>query len=326
MSRSWWILSAVLRKGGSVDAAAAGSDALQGQELMTSQVMDPLLPRSYAGQPQLGSSAMTDGSLGGWLREWRASRRLSQMALALEVGVSTRHLSCIETAKSRPSRELVARLAAALGMSLRERNGLMLAAGYAPEHPESPLATGALRGVRQAIDLILAKQEPYPAFVLDRHWNILGANLAAMRVNRYVLGGRDSLHNNMLRQLFDPQDLRAACGNWDEIAGELLRHLHDKVSRHPADAVGRDLLRELLAYPGVPRHWRHRTPGATPSPLLTTELYRGDHRFRFFSTITTFGMPGDVTVEEIHIESCFAVDEETALHCRRLAEQGSTAQ
>ena len=263
--------------------------------------------------------------LGGLLREWRATRRLSQLALALEVGVSARHLSFIECGRAQPSRDLVARLAEGLGMSLRDRNGLMLAAGYAPEHPETPLGTPVMAGVRRAIGLILDKQEPYPAFVLDRHWNILMANQAALRVNRHVMGGRESRHTNMLRQLFDPGDLRAACVNWDEIASGLLRHLHDKLATHPADRAGRDLLRELLAYPGVPPHWRHRAPGAGPSPLLATVLQQGDDTLSFFSTLTTFGTPGDVTVEEIHIESCFPADEATAALCRRLAGQPAPA-
>lgn len=254
------------------------------------------------------------------LREWRAARRLSQLDLSLEAGISTRHLSYVETGKSRPSRDIVLRLADALDMPLRERNALMLAAGYAPVHPERALATPDLAPMRRAIDLVLAQQEPYPAFVLDRHWNIVQANAAAARVNRWALGGRDPAHANMIRTVFDPDDLRPAFANWEEVAGDLVRHLHDAVATVPTDTAMRALLEEALAYPGVPARWRHRDVDVPPSPLLTTVLRAGDDRLRFFSTFTRFGTTRDVTLQELHIECCFPVDEDTAARCRLLAQ------
>jgi transcriptional regulator with XRE-family HTH domain len=262
--------------------------------------------------------------IGALLREWRAARRLSQLDLALDAGTSARHLSCVETGKSRPSREMVARLADALEMPLRERNSLLLAAGFAPKYAETPLASPELDRVRQAIELLLRQQEPYPAFLLDRHWNLRGANAAAGRVNRHVLGGRDSRHGNLLRAIFDPEDLRPAVVNWHEVAGELVRHLHAVVAAEPGDAEARSLLAETLAYPGVPARWRTRDVDTAPSPLLTTVLRGRDGELRFFSTITTFGTPRDVTLEELHIECCFPVDEATAATCRALA-AGETA-
>jgi transcriptional regulator with XRE-family HTH domain len=258
-------------------------------------------------------------AIGQLLREWRAARRLSQLDLALDANISTRHLSCVETGKAQASRELVARLADALDMPLRERNALLVAAGYAPHYPESALSTPALAQVRRAIEAMLAQQEPYPAFLLNRHWDVLMTNPAAARVNRHVLGGRDSAHSNMLRQFFDPHDLRAAVGNWEEIAGHLIRHLHNEVAAAPSDAKARALLEEMLAYPGVPARWRQRELEQLPSPLLTTVMRAGNAELRFFSTITTFGTPRDVTIDELHIESCFPVDEATAQLCRELA-------
>lgn len=257
--------------------------------------------------------------VGTLLREWRATRRLSQLDLALAADTSTRHLSCVETGKSQPSRELVARLADALAMPLRERNALLLAAGFAPIFPESALGTPALAQVRRAIDFILAQQEPFPAFLLDRHWNVLQANAAALRVNRFVLGGRESAHRNMLRQLLDPSDLRAAIANWQEVAGHLVHHLHDVIATTPSDHVARALLDDVLAYPGVPPRWRLRDLDSTPSPLLDTIFRAGNDELRFFSTLTRFGTPGDVTLDELHIECCFPTDEATAAICRRLA-------
>lgn len=268
------------------------------------------------------ASASPTPHLGPLLREWRATRRLSQLDLALAADTSTRHLSCVETGKSQPSRELVARLADALDMPLRERNALLLAAGFAPIYPETALATPALAQVRRAIDFILQQQEPYPAFLLDRHWNVLQANAAAVRVNRLVLGGRDSAHRNMLRQLLDPADLRTAIVNWQEIAGHLVHHLHDVIATAPSDHAARALLEEVLAYPGVPSRWRVRDLDSAPSPLLSTIFRVGDDELRFFSTLTRFGTPRDVTLDELHIECCFPTDDATAAWCRRLAEAG----
>ena len=173
-------------------------------------------------QPRASTVSDTPAPLGRLLREWRISRRLSQLDLALDANISARHLSCVETGKAQASRELVLRLADALDVPLRERNALLVAAGFAPRYPESTLTTPALAQVRRAIEAILAQQEPYPAFLLNRHWDVLAANTAAVRVNRFVLGGRDSRHANMLRQFFDPQDLRAAVANWEEVAGGLI--------------------------------------------------------------------------------------------------------
>lgn len=258
--------------------------------------------------------------VGALLREWRAARHLSQLDLALSAGISARHLSCIETGKARPGRELLDRLADALEMPLRERNALLLAADYAPRYPETGLDAPALARIDQAIDAILTQQSPYPAFLINRQWDILRANAAADRVNRFVLGGRDSAHRNILRQFFDPADLRAAIANWEEVAGELIRHLHDRVAAAPGDRAARALLDELLSYPDVPARWRLRDLSATPSPLLTTVLRRDGVELRFFSTITTFAMPRDITLDELHIECCFPVDEDTAAFCRRLAD------
>src|SRR5688572_8810373 len=155
------------------------------------------------------STPMPQAQVGVLLRDWRAARRLSQLDLALAAEVSARHVSCVETGKAQPSREMIARLADALDMPLRERNGLLVAAGSAPRYPETALSTPELSQVRRAIECILEQQEPYPAFLMNRHWDGLMANRAAMRVNGFVLGGRDSPHRNMLRHFFDPQDLRA---------------------------------------------------------------------------------------------------------------------
>ena len=264
---------------------------------------------------------MSNAHVGPLLREWRAARRLSQLDLALDVGVSARHLSYVENGKSQPSRDMVTRLADVLEMPLRERNALLIAAGYAPRYRETALGTPALSRVKRAIDFMLELQEPYPAFLMNRHWDVLMVNKAAARVTGYLMGGRTSPHTNMLRQFFDPADLRSAVVNWEEVASELVHYLHADIVASPTDQVNRDLLDELLKYPDVPTHWRTRELDNTPSPLLTTVFRRDDRELRFFSTITTFATPRDVTLEELRIECVFPDDDATAALCRELAEK-----
>lgn len=255
--------------------------------------------------------------LGALLREWRAARRVSQLDLALEAGVSARHLSYVETGKAQPSRDMVARLADSLDVPLRERNALLMAAGYAPEFPERALDTPDLAPIRRAIELIVEHQEPYPAFVLNRCWDVQLTNHAAGRVAGFLIGG--SKHTNMVRQFFDPNDLRAVVVNWEEVAGDLIGHLHDEVAAVPSDAGAYALLEEVLRYPDVPSRWRTRDLGAAPPPLLTVHFRKGDQELRFFSTITTFGTPLDVTIDELRIECTFPADDATAEFCRALA-------
>jgi len=261
--------------------------------------------------------------VGTLLREWRAARRVSQLGLALEAGTSMRHLSYVETGKAQPSRDMVARLAEALDMPLRERNALLLAAGYAPEYAESGLDAPELSQVRRAIDFIIQHQEPFPAFVLNRRWDVLATNRAAVRVGGFLIGG--SGHANMVRQFFDPADMRSVVVNWEEVAGDLIRHLHDEVAAAPSDAKARALLDEVLRYPGVPARWRTRELGTPPPPLLTVHFRRDDRDLRFFSTISTFGTPRDVTLDELRIECAFPADEATAEFCHSLARGDAAA-
>lgn len=265
---------------------------------------------------------MHTAAFGPLLKTWRLARRLSQLDLALDAGVSTRHLSYVETGKSSPSREMVARLADCLDLPLRERNSLLVAAGYAPPYRETPLAMPGLSSVNRAIESLLRQQEPYPAFVLNRHWDILKANDAAARVNGHVLDGRPPKHMNMVRQIFDPDDLRPAVANWDEVAGDLARHLHEAIATAPGDDALRALLDEALSYPGVPSRWRQRHLDQPLPPLLTTVLRGRGDEFRFFSTITstitTFAAPHDVTLEELRIECCFPDNDDTVALCRGL--------
>lgn len=257
--------------------------------------------------------------LGALLREWRSARRMSQLDLALEAGMSTRHLSCVETGKARASHELVSRLADVLGMPLRERNALLLAGGYAPQYQEHALATPTLERMRQAIELIVAHQEPYPAFVIDRQWNVLMANGAAVRVNRLLMDGRESRHTNLLHQVFDPGDFRPVIVNWPEVAEKFIRHVHAQLAAAPTDRALHALLAQVLAYPDVPQQWHQRDLDGAPAPVLTLQFRSRRGELRFFETITTFSMPRDVTLDELRIECAFPADDHTAAICAELA-------
>jgi len=211
---------------------------------------------------------------------------------------------------------LIARLADVLDMPLRERNALLVAAGYAPLYRETSLNTPEMSPVRRAIDLILDHHRPYPAFVMNRYWDVLQMNTGLTHLILAVRGGRPT-HSNILRQVFDPEDMRPYVVNWEEVAGDLIHHLHNDIAGAPSDAKSQALLSEVLAYPEVPKRWRTREPGAAPLPMLMTIFRAGDRNLSFFSTITMFGTARDVTIEELRIECMFPVDEATAEFCKR---------
>jgi transcriptional regulator with XRE-family HTH domain len=254
----------------------------------------------------------------------RSARRKSQLALALDAGVSARHLSFVESGKSQPSQELVVRLADALQLPLRERNAMLIAAGYAPTYRETDLAGPDLEPARRAIELILKHHEPFPAFVMNRYWDLLLANEGAGRFFHWLRDGAKS-KSNVVHQIFDPLDVRPSIVNWDEVAGEIVRHLHDDVAAAPLDSKLKALLDAALSYPGVPRQWRTSKPRAAPGSLLTSVFRKGAAEVCFFSTITRFATPSDVTLEEVRIESMFPADEKSAELCRQRSSDSETS-
>ncbi|HKU17448.1 MAG TPA: helix-turn-helix transcriptional regulator [Steroidobacteraceae bacterium] len=266
------------------------------------------------------AAAATPTHVGTLLREWRTARRLSQLDLALDANVSPRHLSCVETGKSQPSRDMIARLADALEMPLRERNAILVAGGFAPQYRETELTTPEMAPVRRAIEFILQHQEPYPAIVTNRYWDILRVNDAAMRIFTLLRPGGPR-HLNVLRQIFDPEDMRSVIRNWEEVAMDIIRSLHNQIAISPSDAKARALLDEVLAYPDVPDRLRTREPGLAPAPLMNTVLGKDGLELSFFSTLTTFGTPHDVTLDELRIECMFPANEATAEFCRRVVQE-----
>ena len=248
---------------------------------------------------------------------------MSQLALAYEAGVSPRHLCFLETGRAKPSREMVLRLADTLDVPLRERNSLLLAAGFAPIFRESRLNDLGLEAVRSAIDAILAQQEPFPAVVMDRRWEIIVTNEAARRFFGWLLGpGGADAPSNVLRMMFDPRWLRPHVENWDAVAATLVRRVHRESVGGILDEGAAALLQEILSYPGVPREWR--TPDAiTPSvPVIPVRFAKDERAFNFFSTVTVLGTPQDVTVQELRIECFFPTDAATAQAARQLFAKG----
>jgi transcriptional regulator with XRE-family HTH domain len=254
------------------------------------------------------------GAAGELLREWRNRRRMSQLDLALEANVSARHLSFVETGRSQPSRELLLSLAEHLEIPLRERNALLLAAGYAPVFSETPLDTEEMTPVRRALGAILKGHEPYPAVIVDRQWEIVASNGPAQLLLQGVSEELTAPPANALRITLHPEGMAPRILNFPEWSGHLLTRLHRQalLSQDPALA---ELERELLSFPGVQPH----SGAAEPAEMLFVPL-----RLRLpdgpvlslFSTLATFGTALDVTLEELSIESFFPADEETENYLR----------
>jgi transcriptional regulator with XRE-family HTH domain len=275
--------------------------------------------RSTESPPEARSSG--ESAFGKALREWRTRRGLSQLALAGDAGISSRHLSFVETGRAQPSREMVLLLVRALDVPLRDRNDLLSAAGYAPVYRATKLEAPALAQARQALDFILRQQEPYPAIVIDRHWNILQANDGTGRLVELFLepSAAADLGLNAMRLMLHPRGFRPHIVNWEAMAAALVQWLHRDILSGLGDAETRRLLEELLGYPGVPRHWGRLDLDVSTDPFLPIEFRRGDVDLRYFSMLTSLGTPHDITLQEIRIESFYPADAATEATARRLA-------
>jgi transcriptional regulator with XRE-family HTH domain len=252
-----------------------------------------------------------ENQLGRRLKWWRERRGLSQLDLAGIAGTSQRHLSFIEGGRTRASRDMVLRLAVALDLPLRQQNALLLAAGFAPAWRESGLDAPALAQVSSALDLMLAQQEPYPALVVDRRWNLLRANNGAVRLTEFLLGALPPGPINMAEALVSPAALRPTLVNWEEVALYFVRGVQaDALADGTAET--QDLLRRLLAFPGVDELSRS-LPAADPQmPVLVMHFCKDAQSLRLFTTLAILGTPQDVTVQEIRIESFFPADPASA--------------
>lgn len=206
---------------------------------------------------------------------------------------------------------MVLRLAEALEIPLRERNALLLAAGYAPLYRQTSLDAPEMEAALQAVDLLLRHQEPYPAIVIDRYWNTLRMN-SGMRhfLGRFPICDSVKPHNGV-RFVFHPKGLRPFVENWEGVAARIIQRVHHAVVANPSDETMKCFLEELLSYPAVPSRWCVLNVDDSPPPLLTINYRWNNSTLRFFSTLTSFGSPQDVALQEMRIESFFPADETT---------------
>jgi transcriptional regulator with XRE-family HTH domain len=264
--------------------------------------------RCYGRAVSVASPAPSVGAL---LRDWRQRRRLSQLDLAVEAEVSTRHLSFVETGRSRPSRDFLLHLAEHLGVPLRERNALLLAGGFAPTYRQTPLDAAEMAPVREAVDKILAGHQPFPAVVVDRRWDLVSANRAARAVlSEGVAPELLTPPVNTLRVSLHPDGLAPRIANLAEYSSHLLTRLR----RQAAVSGDPDLVAlgdELRGYPGVADA---AGTAVEPAALLFMPLTirSGGRELTFFSTLATFGTALDVTMAELCIEAFFPADPATA--------------
>lgn len=247
--------------------------------------------------------------VGEHIREWRTRRRMSQMDLALEAEISTRHLSFLETGRAQPSREMVLHLAEQLEVPLRERNVILVAAGFAPVFAERSLDAPELDAARRAVDVILKAHEPYPALVVDLRWNLVAANAAALP----LLDGVDpellTPQVNVMRASLHPKGLAPRIANLGEWHAHALERLRRQVEL-TADAGLLALIEEIKGYPKPPAP--DRRPEDYGNVVIPFQLMMGDTMLSLFGTTTVFGTPVDITLSELTLETFFPADAATA--------------
>lgn len=242
---------------------------------------------------------------------WRKRRGLSQLSLAAAAQCSQRHLSFLELGRTQPSREMVLRLAAALNLPLRQSNELLLAAGYAPAWGETDLGADGLAPVRDALDHMLRQQEPFPAVVVDRRWNLLEANQGAVAMVEFLVGPlTPGGAINLADALVAPDVLRPYLTNWMEVVRYFVRSIEADATVDGTEETGA-LLRRLLGYKDVRLAMSQAAPAETDGPVLPMQFEKGGTRLRLFTTIATLGTPQDVTAQELRVESFFPMDDET---------------
>ncbi|WP_321886403.1 helix-turn-helix domain-containing protein [Paraburkholderia bannensis] len=255
-------------------------------------------------------------SVGELLREWRMRRRMSQLLLATEAEISTRHLSFVESGRATPSREMVMHLAERLDVPLRERNALLVAAGYAPLYRERALDDPQLAAAREAVDLVLRGHEPYPALAVDRHWNIVASNGALAPLVGDAAPALLAAPVNALRLSLHPEGIAPRIVNWHAWRAHLLARLQRQIEAS-ADSKLVALHDELAAYPTPPG-----AEAVTVEPMrhhiaVPLRVRTAIGELSFYSTTTVFGTPVDITLSELAIEAFFPADTQTAEALRR---------
>lgn len=272
------------------------------------------------------AKALTESSFSERFRYWRKQRGLSQLDLSLASDVSQRHISFLESGRSKPSREMVLQLATILEIPFREQNHLLTAAGFAPVFTETDLSAPDLAPVRQALDFMLRQQEPYPAMVMDQYWNQIESNQAAQHLIAFLLDDLSVLQPclnaagqiNLVQATLHPEILRPLITNWEDVASHLIRRIHRETLADGKNEISQQLFATLMEYPDVAQIWQSKAAELWQVPILTANFKKAQWQFKFFSTIATLGTPNDITLQELRIECMFPADEETALNMQRL--------
>ena len=257
------------------------------------------------------TTVLTHDDFGQVLRTWRGRRHRSQLSLANEAGVSQRHISFLETGKSKPSREMVEHLGLVLDVPLRERNAMLVSAGFAPVHPERSLDDPDMAEIRRAIEAMLAAHNPFPAYVVNRRWDLLLANDAALALVASLPPKAQALSANIARLVLHPDGLRDMVTNWQQVGAVLLRRIGREIDENPADAGLVDLLAELEEYPGLPGSRELARVPAAHELLVPLSLRRGERELRFFTAISSLLEPSDVTLDELRLETLLPADAAT---------------
>ena len=254
---------------------------------------------------------MAETELGRVLRHWRGVRGVSQLDLALDAETSQRHVSFMESGRSMPSRMKLLRIADALDIPFRERNTLLLAAGYAPQYADEAWDAPGMRPVVQALSRMLRQHEPFPALVLDRYWTVLETNAATPRFfGRFVDLALWPQPRNVLHLIFDPAGLRPHLANWEATARSLVAQVHRESVGRVLDPTTRSLLAALLAYPDVRPEWRAPDlDGALP--VLPLSFTLDGTILSYFSLVTTVGTPQTIAAQELRVETMFPADDTT---------------
>lgn len=251
------------------------------------------------------------------LRYWRNKRGFSQLRLSAESAISQRHISFLESGRSKPSKEIILKLGMVLDIPLRQRNVMLLSAGYAPAYQERNLSDPEMKAVKQALDFMLAQQAPFPALVVDRLWNLVMANGPATMMMKWLLDMPESQPIpregiNILKLMLDPVGVRKYLCNWEHVCADLLHWIQREAMSDGLGSEAAQLLKELTAFPGIPEVTQMPNLDTRALPFLTTQIRKGSVTLNMFTTITTMGTPHDVTLHELRIESFFPADEATA--------------
>ena len=266
-------------------------------------------------------------SFGEVLKKWRNLRNLSQLDLALISQVSQRHISFLESGRAQPSQKMILKLATVLEVPLRQQNLMLSLAGFAPIHTETDLSSPEMELICKALNFVLSQQEPYPAIVVDRYWNLLMSNQGATTLLETFISAEKlqrifCINNkvNLMRVMFDEQGLRPYILNWDTCAGHLLRRVNREANSSIVNEKYNSLFEELMSYPDIASLWDSLTLSMQNELVLSVQLRKDNLDLSFFSTIATLGTPYDITLQEIRIECLFPADEITENNWQALLE------